>query len=93
LFTEAYKIPLVAPAVAARIAMIDELSCATLLLLGLVTRVATLPLLAMMLVIQVVYPSAWLDHVLWGSILIFVLTRGPGPFSIDHLIDRHFLKP
>jgi putative oxidoreductase len=93
LFTEAYKIPLVAPAVAARIAMIDELTCATLLMIGLLTRVATLPLLAMMLVIQIVYPSAWPDHVLWGSILIFLLTRGPGPFSIDHLIDRYFLKP
>lgn len=92
LFTEAYKIPLVAPAVAARIAMIDELTCSTLLLLGLLTRLATLPLVGMMLVIQIVYPSAWPDHVLWGSVLFFLLTRGPGPFSIDYVIDRYFLK-
>jgi putative oxidoreductase len=92
LFTEAYKIPFVAPAVAARIAMIDELTCSTLLILGLLTRLATLPLIAMMLVIQIVYPSAWPDHILWGSVLIFLLTRGPGRFSIDQFIDRHFLK-
>ena len=50
-------------------AMINELTCSMLLLLGLATRLATLPLLAMILIIQIVYPSAWPDHVLWGSIL------------------------
>ena len=93
LFEDEYKVPVLAPAVAARIAMINELTTSTLLFLGLVTRLATLPLLGMMSVIQIfVYPSAWPDHVLWGSILIFILTRGPGPFSIDYLIDRYFLK-
>src|SRR2546422_10166251 len=93
LFEDEYKVPLLAPAVAARIAMINELTTSTLLFAGLATRLATLPLLGMISVIQIfVYPSAWPDHVLWGSILIFLLTRGPGPFSIDYLIDRHFLK-
>src|SRR5215475_8101316 len=90
LFEEAYKIPFLAPAVAARIAMINELTCSLLLMMGLATRLATLPLLAMILIIQFVYPRAWPDHVLWGSILIFLLTRGPGPFSIDYLIERCF---
>ena len=93
LFEDEYKVPVLAPAVAARIAMINELTTSTLLFLGLVTRLATLPLLGMMSVIQIfVYPSAWPDHVLWGSILIFILTRGPGPFSIDYLIERYLLK-
>src|SRR5437867_938094 len=92
LFEEAYKVPLLAPAVAARIAMINELAFSVLLLLGLATRLATLPLLAMILIIQIVYPTAWPDHVLWGSILIFLLTRGPGPFSIDYLIERYLRK-
>jgi len=72
--------------------MINELTCSLLLLLGLATRLAALPLLAMILIIQIVYPTAWPDHVLWGSILIFLLTRGPGPFSIDYLIERYFQK-
>ena len=92
LFEEAYKIPFLAPAVAARIAMINELTCSLLLMMGLATRLATLPLLAMILIIQIVYPTAWPDHVLWGSILIFLLTRGPGPLSIDHLIVHYLRK-
>jgi putative oxidoreductase len=93
LFEDEYKVPLLAPAVAARLAMINELTTSTLLFLGLATRLATLPLLGMILVIQTfVYPNAWPDHVLWGSILIFLLTRGPGPFSADYLIERHFVK-
>jgi putative oxidoreductase len=93
LFEDEYKVPILAPAVAARIAMINELTTSTLLFLGLATRFATLPLLGMISVIQIfVYPSAWPDHVLWGSILIFLLTRGPGSLSLDCLIERYLLK-
>src|SRR5215831_10891936 len=79
LFEDEYKVPVLAPAVAARIAMINELTTSTLLFLGLATRVTTLPLLGMISVIEIfVYPGAWPDHVLWGSVLILLLTRGPG---------------
>ena len=79
LFEDEYKLPFLAPAVAARMAMINELTTSTLLFLGLATRLITLPLFGMISVIQIfVYPSAWPDHVLWGSILVFLLTRGPG---------------
>ena len=91
LFEDEYKVPLLAPALAARMAMFNELTFSTLLFLGLGTRIATLPLLGMISVIQLfVYPTAWPDHLLWGSILIFLLTRGPGALSIDYLIDRRF---
>src|SRR5215472_978978 len=93
LFEDEYKVPFLAPAVAARMAMINELTTSTLLFLGLATRLVTLPLLGMISVIEIfVYPGAWPDHVLWGSILIFLLTRGPGPFSIDYLIERWYRK-
>ena len=93
LFEDEYRVPVLAPAVAARLAMLNELTSSTLLFLGLGTRLATLPLLGMITVIQVfVYPRAWPDHVLWGSILIFLLTRGPGALSLDHLIERHLAK-
>jgi putative oxidoreductase len=93
LFEEEYKVPVLAPAVAARMAMINELTTSTLLFLGLATRLTTLPLLGMISVIQIfVYPNAWPDHVLWGSTLIFLLTRGPGKFSIDYLIERYYAK-
>jgi len=72
---------------AALMAATFELSCATLLALGLATRAATLPLLGMIAVIQTfVYPHAWSDHLTWGSMLIFLLTRGGGPLSLDRLV-------
>lgn len=93
LFEDEYKVPILAPAVAARIAMINELTTSILLFLGLATRLTTLPLLGMIAVIQIfVYPNAWPDHVLWGSVLVFLLTRGPGPFSIDYLIERYWIR-
>src|SRR5258706_7286862 len=93
LFEGEYKVPVLAPAVAARLAMFNELTFSTLLFLGLGTRLATLPLLGMITVIQIfVYPQAWTDHVLWGSILFFLLTRGPGALSLDHLIERWLAK-
>ncbi len=90
LFQDEYRVPLLDPAVAARIAMLQELTIPILLFLGLATRLATLPLLGMILVIQMfVYPQAYNEHLVWGSILVLLLTRGPGVFSLDYLIDSH----
>ncbi len=89
LFRDEYKVPLLSPELAARMAMAQELTIPILLFLGLATRVATLPLLGMISVIQIfVYPNAWSDHLMWASCLVFILTRGPGVFSIDHLLSR-----
>jgi putative oxidoreductase len=91
LFRDEYKVPLLAPEVAAQLAMINELTVPILLFLGLATQLATLPLLGMIAVIQTfVYPNAWTDHLLWGSILLFLLTRGPGTLSLDYVIARAF---
>ena len=91
LFEDEYKVPLIDPVWAARLAAFNELTFPVLLILGLATRLATLPLLGMILVIQTfVYPQAWVDHLLWGSILLFLLSRGPGAISLDALIERRF---
>jgi putative oxidoreductase len=46
-------------------------------------------MLGMITVIQTfVYPNAFQDHLVWGSILVLLLTRGPGVFSVDYLIER-----
>lgn len=90
LFQEEYRVPLLDPAVAARIAMVQELTIPILLFLGLATRIATLPLLGMIAVIQTfVYPNAYNEHLVWGAILVLLLTRGPGVFSLDYLINRY----
>ena len=89
LFRDEYRVPGLPPEVAAVMATSFELTCSTLLIVGLATRLATLPLLGMITTIQLfVYPSAWPEHLVWGSILLFLLTRGPGAISVDHLIAR-----
>jgi putative oxidoreductase len=93
LFEDEYRVPLLDPAVAARIAMIQELTIPILLFLGLATRIATVPLLGMIAVIQIfVYPNAYNDHLVWGAILLLILTRGPGVFSVDYLIEKAAAK-
>jgi len=93
LFEDEYKVPLLSPTVAAWLAMVNELTFPVLLFVGLATRLATLPLLGMTFVIQVfVYPQAWTEHLLWASLLVYLLTRGPGALSLDHLIERHFAR-
>ena len=86
LFADEYKVPVLPPEIAATMATTFELGCSTLLVFGLATRVATLPLLGMIAVIQTfVYPDAYSEHLTWASILLFLLTRGAGRWSLDHL--------
>ncbi|WP_457091538.1 DoxX family protein [Microvirga sp. P5_D2] len=93
LFQDEYKVPLLDPVLAAQLTAFVELTVPVFLFLGLATRLATLPLLGMVLVIQTfVYPQAWTEHLLWASVLVFLLTRGPGAFSIDHLVERHLAR-
>jgi putative oxidoreductase len=89
LFRDEYKVPLFDPALMARMATFNELTFSTLLFLGLATRLATLPFLGMIVVIQTfVYPNAWIEHLVWTSILLFLFTRGGGALSVDYLIAR-----
>lgn len=91
LFRDEYKVPLLDPATAATLAMWQELIIPIFLFLGLATRVATIPLMGMIAVIQIfVYPGAWSEHFLWLAALTLLLTRGPGALSLDHLIERYF---
>jgi putative oxidoreductase len=92
LFRDEYHVPLLPPELAAALAATVELSCPVLLVLGLATRLATLPMLGMTFVIEAfVYPEDWIEHLTWASFLLFILTRGPGMLSLDHLIRRRLL--
>ena len=87
LFRDEYQVPVLPPEIAAAMATTFELGCSTLLILGLAARLATLPLLGMIATIQLfVYPSAWAEHLTWGSILVAILTRGAGAASVDRLL-------
>jgi putative oxidoreductase len=87
LFREEYRVPLLPTETAALLATATELSMPVLLALGLFARLATLPLLGMVVVIQLfVYPQSWAEHLTWVALLLLILTRGPGAFSLDRLI-------
>jgi putative oxidoreductase len=89
LFREEYKLPILPPEIAAYLATAVELGAPCLILVGLFTRLATLPLIAMTLAIQfMVYWTDYPSHLLWFAILVFILVRGPGPISLDALIFR-----
>ena len=93
LFRDEYMVPTLPPELAASLAATVELTCPVLLVLGLATRLATLPMLGMTFVIEVfVYPEQWIEHLMWASILVFILTRGPGVLSLDHLVARKFSR-
>ena len=89
LFREEYKVPVLPPDVAAHLAVSIELSTPVLLVLGLGTRPAALMLLGMTSVIEIfVYPQAWPTHIQWAAMLLVLLCRGAGTWSLDHLIRR-----
>ena len=89
LFEQEYRLPFIDPVLATQLALAVEVTVPIFLFLGLATRLATLPLLGMVAVIQLlVYPQAWTEHLLWASALVLLLTRGPGLLSLDHLIER-----
>lgn len=91
LFADEYRVPLLPPEWAAALATTTELSAPVLLAAGLFTRAATLPLLAMTLVIQLTYLDKP-EHFLWMMMLGQILLRGPGPLSLDHAIWRRLAK-
>ena len=89
LFRNEYMVPILPPEIAAVMSATFELSCSALIVVGLATRLATLPLLGMTFVIEVfVYPEYWTMHLMWVSVLLFLLTKGPGVFSLDHYAKR-----
>ena len=85
LFQDEYKLPLLPPELAAPMAAFAEHLFPLLLLFGFATRFSALALLVMTVVIQVfVYPDAYATHGTWAAVLLYLMARGPGAFSIDH---------
>jgi putative oxidoreductase len=89
LFRDEYRLPVIDPTIAAYLAAFAEHFFPVLLVLGLASRFAALALFFMTLVIEIfVYPDAWPTHGVWATCFLVVIARGPGVFSLDHLIAR-----
>ncbi|NML61002.1 DoxX family protein [Massilia sp. RP-1-19] len=89
LFRSEYALPVISPELAAQLATGAEHLLPLLLVLGLFTRPAALALLGMTAVIQLlVYPSAWPAHLSWAGLLLPLIAKGGGAWSLDSLIAR-----
>jgi putative oxidoreductase len=87
LFNTDYKLPFVPPVIAAHAATYSEHLFPILLVLGLFSRVGALALLGMTTVIEVfVYPDAWPTHLSWAGLLLPIIARGGGAWSLDRLL-------
>ena len=89
LFRTEYALPLIPPELAAPLAAFSEHLFPLMLLLGFGTRYAALGLLGMTAVIEIfVYPDAWPTHAVWAACLLYLVARGGGAISLDHLLAR-----
>lgn len=85
LFASEYALPLIPSDWAARLATGAEHLFPILLVLGLATRMSALALLLMTTVIEIfVYPDAWPTHLSWAGLLLPLVARGGGAWSLDH---------
>ncbi|WP_152220955.1 DoxX family protein [Pseudomonas sp. SCB32] len=90
LFQTEYALPLISPYLAAHLATYAEHLFPILLVLGLFTRLSALALLGMTTVIEVfVYPDAWPTHLSWAGLLLLLIARGAGGWSLDRLLRLH----
>ncbi|MGE5721527.1 MAG: DoxX family protein [Sphingomonadales bacterium] len=86
LFRTEYALPFVPPEIAAHAATYSEHLFPILLVLGLFTRAAAAALLGMTTVIEIfVYPDAWPTHLSWAGLLLLLIARGGGRWSVDLL--------
>jgi putative oxidoreductase len=87
LFRSEYKVPLLPPELAAHMAAYAEHLFPLLLVLGLATRLSAAALLGMTLVIQLfVYPDAWPTHLSWAGLLLYLMGRGGGRWTLDRAL-------
>src|SRR5919201_3351491 len=86
-FADEFQVPLLPPDVAASMTLTIEIACPILLVLGLFTRFAVVVLLAMTAVIEIfVFPEAWPTHLQWTAMILVLLCRGAGVFSVDYFL-------
>ena len=93
------KIPM--PALNAVVVAYSELICGTLLVVGLFTRLATVPLIVSMVVailtaklgdIHGVFDLVGADEFTYLCVLMMLALIGPGKVSLDELLTRRWLN-
>jgi len=89
LFRDEFHMPF--PQIMAPVTMAMEHLLPVLLVLGLFGRFAAFGMVMMTLVIQFfIYPDAWwTEHSLWLGLLLTIVVRGSGKWSLDRWVIGH----
>ncbi|MEW1781000.1 DoxX family protein [Arthrobacter sp. NPDC080086] len=98
LFSEEYKVPLLPPMLAAALGTFGELVFPTLMLAGIVPRLAAVGLFFVNVVAALSYwanlsASAIEFHFVWGVLIAIVATVGPGWLAVQTLWQRRAEMP
>ena len=97
LFENEYHTPVLSPHMAAVAGTFGELFFSTVLVLGIAGRLSAIGLFAVNAMAVISYANVLLaegyeaalgQHVLWGTLLLFLIIYGPGKLSLDTLLDR-----
>lgn len=97
LFENEYHTPVLSPQVAAVAGSFGELFFPTLLVLGFAGRLSAIGLFAVNAMAVISYSQVLLaegseaafgQHILWGTLLVFLIVYGPGNYSLDYLLNR-----
>jgi putative oxidoreductase len=97
LFTSEYHTPWLSPHDAAVAGTFGELFFPALLVLGLFGRLNAIGLFAVNAMAVVSYAQVLLaqgseaalaQHILWGTLLLFLIIYGPGKLSLDYLLNK-----
>jgi putative oxidoreductase len=97
LFENEYHTPVLSPHVAAVTGSFGELFFPTLLIIGIAGRLGAIGLFFVNAMAVISYSQVLLaegseaalgQHVLWGSLLLFLIIYGPGKISLDYLLNR-----
>lgn len=90
-----FDLPIPFPALTAWITALGEVVLPILLVIGILTRFCALALLGMTIVIQLVFPDAFINvfdprnsHGLWMAYAVSIIFAGPGMFSADYLVRK-----
>jgi putative oxidoreductase len=93
LFRTEYAIPFLDPTIAAHLSTYVENFAPIFLALGLFVRPAALAMLGMTAVIEIfVYPDAWPTHLSWAGLLLPLIARGGGRWSLDGFLSRPMIS-
>jgi len=99
LFEDEYRVPLLAPHVAAVVGSFGDLFFPVLVILGLAGRLGAIGLFAVNAMAVISYAhvlfqdgfeAAIGQHYLWGFMLLMLAFKGPGALSVDRVLSRRY---